>query len=442
MNGDGTRAATADSALRRLLLRAVDVRPEEIRALAWSFTYFFSVLFSYYIVRPMRDEMGVAGGVENLPWMFTGTFLVMLAAVPVFGWVAGRYPRRQFLPYVYGFFMANVLIFYALFESGVEHAWVARAFFIWASVYNLFVVSVFWSVMADTWRSDQARRLFGFIAAGGTAGALAGPALTAVLVLPLGPNRLLLLSALLLSLAVLSIRKLIGERTGAADGPGRETPMGGSILAGFRLALGSPYLLGICVLMLLYTTLSTFLYFQQAEIIGDFIDDPARRTSLFATMDFAVNGLTILIQLFVTGRLVRLIGLAWTLTLIPLLTTVGFLVLGSAPLLAVLVCVQVMRRAGDYAIMRPGREMLFTVLDREGKYKAKNFIDTAVYRGGDAVSGWAYAGLAALGLGLSAIAFVAVPLATLWAWVGYRLGRTRESMAAVQWDASDATERR
>jgi AAA family ATP:ADP antiporter len=296
-------------------------------------------------------------------------------------------------------------------------------------------VSVFWSFMADLYSNPQARRLFGFIAGGGTAGALAGPALTALLAVPLGTNNLLLVSAAFLVVAVLCIHRLIAwhkqlSATQTEQAVGEERAMGGGILAGVRLVARSPYLLGICLLMLLFTTLSTFLYFQQAQIVRDSFVNSAERTAVFAAIDLAVNTLTILLQVFVTARIVRLLGVGGTLALIPLLLTAGFAALGVAPILVVLVVVQVLRRAGEYAITRPAREMLYVVLAREEKYKAKNFIDTVVYRGGDAVSSWAYAGLRALGLGLGAIAFIAVPLALVWAWVAFKIGRRQEALAA------------
>lgn len=424
------------------LKRLVKVEPGEIRALLWSFSYFFSLLCAYYIVRPMRDEMGIAGGVEHLQWLFTGTFLAMLAAVPLFGWVTSRYPRKQFLPLTYLFFIANLLLFFGLFHTGHAEVWVARAFFIWTSVFNLFIVSVFWSFMADLFNDAQAKRLFGFIAAGGTAGALVGPALTATLAIPLGPTNLLLISAAGLGWAMLCIRRLIAWREGTVAKPtvsatdagesraiGKQRGLGGGALEGLRLIVRSPYLLGICLIILLYTTLSTFLYFQQAQIIRDNFNDPATRTTVFATMDFAVNALTLVGQVFLTSRIVRTAGLGWTLALIPLLLAGGFLLLGLTPLLAVLVAVQVGRRAGNYAIMKPAREMLFVVLSREEKYKAKNVIDTVIYRSGDVLSAWAYTGLQALGLGLSAIAFIAVPVACGWAWICYRLGKMQEARA-------------
>lgn len=417
-------------------LRLVNVDVSEAKAVLWAFVYFFSLLCSYYILRPMRDEMGVAGGVENLQWLFTGTFIAMLAAVPLFGWLTSRYPRKHFLPFVYFFFILNLLVFYALFSSGIDHAWLARAFFIWVSVFNLFVVSVFWSFMVDLFNDAQARRLFGFIAAGGTAGAIAGPALTAGLVHVLGTRNLILISAGLLLVAIYCIRQLVAwhaAQTGHSDTPGRdvtEQPLGGSLLAGIRLVARSPYLLGIAALMVLFTMLATFLYFQQAQIIRDAFSDPADRTAVFAGIDFAVNVLSLLIQVFLTARLIRWLGLGWTLALIPLLLSAGFLLLSMAPALVVIVFVQIIRRAGNYAVMRPAREMLYTVLGREEKYKAKNFIDTVVYRTGDAASAWVYTGLRGLGIGLAGIAMIAVPVALVWALLAWRLGKQQQETAA------------
>jgi AAA family ATP:ADP antiporter len=411
------------------LQRLIDVRPGEGTAVFWAFCYFFSLLSSYYILRPIRDEMGVTAGIDQMHWLFTGTFAAMLLVVPAFGWITSRYPRRRFLPYVYGFFIANILLFYVLFESGLPTEQVAPAFFIWLSVFNLFVVSVFWSFMNDLFGNEQARRLFGFIAAGGTTGAIAGPAATAILVRHLGTSQMLLFSAALLALAMLCIARLVAwQRTVPRPAPEasrdeeQDAALGGGILDAIPLVLRSPYLLGICVLILLYASLSTFLYLQQAQIVRDAFDDSATRTAVFAGMDLAVNTLTLLTQLFGTGRLVRWLGLGRTLALIPLLLGLGFLLLGVFPVLPVLVVVQVLRRAGNYAIMRPAREMLYVVLTREEKYKAKNFIDTVVYRGGDALSSWVYAGMRGLGLSLSTIAWLAVPLSLVWAWVALRLG--------------------
>ncbi|MGD8799583.1 MAG: MFS transporter [Desulfobacterales bacterium] len=432
-----------NSAMLLRIGQLLSIAPGEGRVLFWSFLYFFSLLCSYYIVRPMRDEMAIIGGIEKLQWMFTGTFLVMLAVVPLFGWIVRRFPLRRFLPYIYLFFISNLLLFFILFESNIAHAYIARSFFIWASVYSLFIVSVFWSFMADSFSVEQGKRLFGIIAAGGTAGALTGPALTAILVTALGPTNLLLISAAFLSLSVVCIYRIIAWRNTtttdrldqAADGQARSNAglnhkIGGGIFAGIRRVFQSSYLTGICLLMLLFTTLATFLYFQQAQIIRDSIQDSAARTAVFAGMDFAVNGLTLATQLLLTSRIIKKLGLNWTLALIPVLLGFGFMLLGFMPALSVLIVVQILRRAGNYAVMRPAREMLYIVLDKEEKYKAKNFIDTVVYRGGDAVSAWVYAGMNALGLSLAGIAFTAVPLAGIWAWISFKLGKRQMQMAA------------
>jgi AAA family ATP:ADP antiporter len=433
--------ASGHSRMSKMCLRLsqlVDVEPREVGALFWSFAYFFALLCSYYIVRPMRDEMGIAGGVDKLQWMFTGTFLSMLAVVPLFGWLAKRFSVRRFLPVVYYFFIADLLLFYLLFESNITQAYVARSFFIWASVYNLFIVSVFWSFMVDIFTNDQAKRLFGVIAAGGTAGALTGPALTAVLVIRLGPTNMLLISAAFLSAALWCIHRIIAWKKSAAGGDstqetGRDRPedqvIGGSIWGGIRQVFRSSYLAGICVLMTLFTTLATFLYFQQAQIVRDTFGNPSDRTAIFAAMDFSVNALTIVTQLFFTSRIVGKLGLGWTLALVPILLVFGFLLLGLVPALSILIVVQVLRRAGNYAVMRPAREMLYVVVSKEEKYKAKNFIDTVVYRGGDAISAWVYAGFKAVGLSSAGIALAAVPLAAVWAWTSFSLGKRQMKMA-------------
>jgi len=379
--------------------------------------------------------MGIAGGIENLPWLFTGTFLVMLIAVPFFGWVASKYSREKFIPYIYGFFILIIVTFFLLFSSGLEHTHIARAFYIWASVYNLFIISVFWSFMADIFSNSQAKRLYGFIAAGGTIGAISGPVITIFMVQFTSPTNLLVLSACLLMGAIICVKKLNHWQLSLKknkDKPAEHSkinlPMGGNPFAGIKLVATSPYLMGICLFMLLYTTLSTFLYLQQAEIIKTNISNPAERTAIFAGMDFAVNTLTILIQVFFTGRIINFFGLGKTLIVVPIALAIGLFILGLSPILPVLIVVQVLRRAGNYAIMKPAREILYVSLGKEEKYKAKNFIDTTIYRGGDAVSAWFFGGLRAVGLGLAGIAFIGVPIALIWAWVSFRLGNENEKI--------------
>jgi AAA family ATP:ADP antiporter len=417
----------------------VDVRDHEIRALLWSFGYFFCLLCSYTILRPLRDEMGIAGGVGNLPWLFTATFVAMLFAVPLFGAMVARFPRRRFVPLTYRLFIACIIVFFVVLSMADDRVHVGRVFFVWVSLFNLFIVSVFWSFMADIFRNAQGRRLFGFIAAGGSAGALLGPAITIGLAVPLGPVNLLLVSALFLEAAVRCIHRLLHAPEASGNGPPVAAPgtppdeaaIGGGLLAGITQVARSPYLLGICLYLVLYTTTSTFLYFQQADIIAGGFDDPAERTRIFAVIDFSVALITILAQCFVTGRAIRWAGVGAALAVLPVLTMAGFATLAAAPALGVLIAFQALRRATNFAISRPAREILYTVVSREQKYKSKNFIDTAVYRGGDAASGWAFAGLKGLGLDLAAIAAVAVPLAALWMAVALLLGRRQEQLVAA-----------
>ncbi len=416
------------------------VQPAERRAVGWSFGYFFSLLCGYYILRPVRDEMGILGGVDQLQWLFTGTLIAMLCAVPIYGWLVGRYQRRTFLPAVYLFFAANLLIFYLLLKSTTDPAWVARAFFIWTSVYNLFAVSVFWSVMADLFRPEQGRRLFGLIAAGGSAGAIAGPLLTATLATRVGTANLLLISIAFLGLTLLCVQQLgKGIRQSNAPNPPAEPRIGGSPLAGLSAVARSAYLLQICGYVLLLTTLATFLYFMQAQIIADAFESSAQRTAVFARVDLAVNMLTVSVQIFFTGRLMNRFGVQPALVFLPLLCVVGFSLLGVMPGLAVLLGFQILRRAGNYALTRPAREVLFTVVPREEKYKAKSFIDTVIYRAGDAVSAWVFAGLKAGGLSLAGTALVALPLCLIWWLLGAWLGRDINRRASAVQEAPHET---
>ena len=410
----------------RLLL----IRREEWPPLLWSFFYFFFLLCSYYVLRPVREEMGIQAGVGNLRWLFTAVFVVMLLLTPIFGLLFSRFSRRQVLPFVYLFFAVNLALFWLLFESHLYLRQATIAFFIWVSVFNLFAVSVFWSFMADLWNTDEARRLYGFIAAGGTAGAIVGPALTALFSNRIGPVNLLLISMGCLLVCVACIGQLRGwaERQRDAGAPTSPSERPG-ILAGVRLAMSSPYLLSICAYVILYSTTSTFLYIQQAEIIDKSIHSSAERTALFAQMDLAVNVLTLVIQVLVLQPLLARLGLLVALTVLPLLTLVGFLGLGLHPVLPMLIAVAVLRRVGEFAIAKPSRETLFNVLGPVEKYQAKNFMDTVVYRGGDTASSWLLSGLKSLGFGIVGVSLLAVPLAALWAVVGASLGRAHGRMA-------------
>ena len=432
-------SAPADSSpshglLFRLLRRIVEVQPEEVRALGWSWLYFFSVLSAYYLIRPIRDEMGVAGGVNNLPWLFTGTLIGMMLANPPFAALVARLPRVRFVAITYRFFIANLLLFFLLLQitSGAQSIWVGRVFYIWSAVFNLFVVSVFWALLVDIFTRAQGKRLFGFISAGGTLGGIAGSALTVSLVKHIGPIYLLLISVTLLEVAVFSVRRLsrLSDALRVKRGlPEQDQVIGGGVLAGITHVVKSPYLLNVGLYMLLFTILSTFLYFQQAEIVDRTFTDRAVRTAFFGRIDLLVNLLTLGVQIFVTGRTLKALGVALTLTIVPALSVAGFFTLGLLPTVAVIVGFQVFRRAGNFAIARPAREILFTVLPREDRYKAKSFMDTFVYRAGDQIGAWSYALMGVFSLGVAGTALVAVPISMAWLLNGWWLGQKQEKLA-------------
>jgi AAA family ATP:ADP antiporter len=414
----------------RLLRRLVEVRPGEAGALLAGFAYFFCLLCGYYLLRPLRDALGLVGGPGQLQWLFTATFIVMLLLVPVFGLLAQRWPPRRFVAVIYRFFALNILGFGALFASGVQELAVARVFFVWISVYNLFVVSIFWSVLAEHFSSEQGRRLFGFIAAGGTAGALAGPALAALLS-GMGVAWLAVLAALLLELALLCCRGLQRMAPGRGQATLRRQPLGGQVLAGAKLVWREPYLRGIVAYLLLHSFASTFLYFEQGRIVAASLADTAARTKLFATADLAVSCLSLLLQVAVTGRLLRRLGVVAGLLLLPAAGMAAFAAIAMWPTLAVLVAAQSLRRAVDYALSRPAREVLFTVLSREAKYKAKSVIETVVYRGGDALSGWLAALAASAGIGFGGVALLWLAPSAGWAALSAWLARRQERLAAA-----------
>lgn len=403
--------ASAGAARARLLL------PGEPARVALASSAFFLILCAYYILRPVRDAMAVQYGADRLQWLFTATFAFTLLVVPVFGWVVRRVPRARLLPLVYGFLVLNLLGFQAAFSSGAG-MFAAASFFIWLSVFNLFVVSLFWSVLGDCFSTEESHRLYGYVAAGGTAGALAGPTLTAALAPHASSAHLLTLSAALLAAAVICVaalrrRKLV-ERQAAGQA------LGGSVMAGIELALKQPRLRGIALLVLCYTTVSTVLYIELVDHAGRTFSGAGERTRFFAGVDLAVNSLALALQMLGTRRIVQRFGLRVALPGAPALVFGGLCLLlafrGALPIAAV----QVAHRAGEYALGKPGREMIYTTVDAESRYKAKNFIDTGIYRAGDAASAWVIA--AVRSAGLDAVALVALPAALLWLATGYRLG--------------------
>jgi AAA family ATP:ADP antiporter len=414
-----------------------------MHALAWSWLYIFCVLSAYYILRPIRDDMGVAGGVENLPWLFTGTLLGMIVVNPLFAALVAKLPRAHFIAISYRFFIVNLLIFILCFNvaTGEQHIWVGRIFFIWTSIFNLFVVSVFWALMVDVFDSEQGKRLFGFIAAGATLGGIAGSSITASLAKDVPATYLLAGSAVLLEAAVFSVRRLSGLSDALRERPRAEsekTPIGGGVFAGLTHAFKSPYLINLSVYMLLFSVTSTLLYFQQLEIARQSFADRGARTAFFARIDLWVNVLTLIAQLLLTARILRAIGLALTLAILPVLSILGFGALAMAPTIAVVVIYQVLRRAGNFAFARPAREILFTVVPREDKYKAKSFIDTVIYRTGDQVGAWSFAALGFLGLALTGISMAAVPISIVWLMNALWLGRKQERLARAETETSVA----
>ena len=416
--------------LRDVLPSVTDAEPDEAVPVGWAFLYFFCLLCGYYILRPVRDEMAVQGGVQHLPWMMTTTFVTLLLVTPLFGWLSSRVPRYRLLLTVYAFFGLNLVLFFVAMTSDLSPQWAAHTFFVWLSVFNLFVVSVFWSVMADLFTPTQGARLFGVIAAGGSIGAMVGPLLTTGLTYLIPIPGLLLISAGFLVACGFCIHRL--DRWAIAR-PSRlisrqGEPIGGSIWAGVRLALSSPYFLGICLYLFFLTTTATFLYLEQMRLVSEQIPSPQGRTRLFALIDLVVNVLTFLMQITVTSRVISRFGLVSALVVLPVASAIGFSVIAVMPFLVVFILFTVARRVGEYALAKPAREVLFTVVSREEKYKAKNFIDTAVSRGGDATTGWIVSGVKMLGVTAGQMAWVLVPLSLLWGWVGWFLARQEEKL--------------
>ncbi|HTJ99094.1 MAG TPA: MFS transporter [Bordetella sp.] len=486
------------AAPRGRLRQALNIHAGEGVAAVCGFAFFFFLFTGYFMLRPIRETLGIAAGVDKLQWLFTATFVVMLAAVPCFGWLARRVPRTNFVSWIYAFFAMTLVVFAAWLHQQPDNLWAARAFYVWLSVFNLFVVSVAWSLMADVFHTVQAKRLFAFISAGASTGGLTGPVLGGALAGILGAPGLILLSAVFLGLTLpmkswlmrwresagagavetstatgtagaeavetpktagtvsaeaVETPKAAGtvsadavETTKTAGTVGSETaamrgaakpapfdpasparPIGGGILAGATRTFTSPLLLGIAAFVILLATASTFLYMEQARLVADAFASSAQRIRVFSALDFAVQVLSLLTQLFLTGRLAQRLGVTFLLTAVPLAICVGFLVLAAAPVFAVLAVVMVLRRVGEYALVRPGREMVFTTVDAEAKYKAKNFIDTVVYRAGDAASAWVKTGVDALGHGAALVALVGALCAAIWAACGYLLGRRTDS---------------
>jgi AAA family ATP:ADP antiporter len=409
--------------------KIVDVRPNELGAMWLAFAFNFVILAGYYILRPIREEIGATSGVETLPWMYTATLIGMLIANALFAAIASRTSRRKFLPIAYRFAIANLFIFFILLRF-VPSNWqwlLARSFFVWVSVFNLFATTLFWAFMTDLFTAEQGKRLFGFIAIGGSLGAILGPLVPTFLVNRFSTGVFCLMSAALFEIAAQCVRFFPTEFREQHQAVA-EKPLGGNIWDSVTHVCRSPYLFALALFIFIYTLTNTWANFQQVELTKA-LTTKAARTEYFGKLDFSVNTLTVLIQLCLTNRLLKWTGVGFTLVLMPAISGIGFVSIGYAPILAVLAVFQVVRRATGFALLRPAREVLFTVLRREDKYKAKSFIDTFGYRAGDQVGAWSYKGLHELGLNISATSFIAVPLVAGWCALSLWLGKKQQTMA-------------
>jgi AAA family ATP:ADP antiporter len=427
------RERQENSLLKSLVSKIVDIRNvDELKGLYIATAYGFFIMFSYYILRAVRDEISSADR-GNLQILWSAVFVVMLLAVPAYSWLASKFSRGVFVPLANRFFIGCLLLFWVclIFLPVEARPWIDRAFYVWTSVFALFVVTVFWGFMSDCFDNNQGKRLFSFIAVGSSFGGMAGSAVTAVLAESVPVFSLLLLACIPLEIAsrcASALHRLF--RTGQVHIEGEaERVISGNALSGMKAVFASRYLMGIALFIALMTFVSTMLYFQQASLVADAFANRGERTAFYAKVDFVVSTLTIIFQLYLTARIIKWLGVGLTLAAVPAAMALSFVALGMYPTLAVLVVVQVIYRAGRYGLTKPAREILWTVLGREAKYKSKPFLDAAVYRGGDLLSGWIYTGLAALGLSIGAIALTAAPVAAIWAILAVKLGSKQENLA-------------
>ena len=415
-----------------------NVQGHEVKAVAGSFLFVVLLMSAYYILRPVRDAMASDWSDAEVSWLWTLNFFISTAIVALYGALVARFPLRFLVPATYGIFALTFLFFFALASLSSDRTLVDKSFYVWVSVFSLFHISVFWSFMSELFSKEQAGRLFGIIAAGASVGGLIGPSIPSFFSAYLGTDNLLLLASAMLVLPIplifylqaLKISDLGNEALAVKNTPAR---IGGNPFAGFTLFISNPYLLAIGLFILLYTGISSFVYFELKNLLAEL--SRAERTVIWAQMDLAVNVLSIAVGLFATGRLVGRFGLATTIALIPVMICAGLIIVAISPFLGAVIALQVIRRAGNYAVTRPAREMLFTRVDRETRFKAKPVIDIVAYRGGDMLMAWAFTGLTqGLGLGLAAVAAVGAGIAALWAMVGIYLGRWFEQGETQQRD--------
>lgn len=422
-----------------------NVRRHEIIPVSLAVLFFFSVLTSLMLLRPAREALGLQGGIDWLRWLFMGTALITLLVNPVFGWLVSRFRRLQFISATYLFFAVTLIGFYLVMTLAPEVIGVTtgQVFYVWFSVFNLFVTMLFWALMADRFSLAQSKRFFGLIAVGGTCGAIFGPWLSSQLAQPLGTPALLLISVLFLMLALICAVLIVWlqpapdpENPAAMDAEtvtvDDQVLIGGSPWEGIKAVLQSRYLLGIAAYVVILAIMATFIYFTRLQMVAALDDDLDWRTSMFARIDLITQIATLVLQALVAGHLMKRVGVSITLALLPITAMLGFVGLALVGSLAALILFEATFRAVQRALMRPARETLYTVTSREEKYKAKAFIDTFIYRAGDVLGAQVEGALSRLAMGLAAVASVAVPLALVWAMLGLWLGRCQRQLAAQQ----------
>ncbi|MDG1996261.1 MAG: MFS transporter [Emcibacteraceae bacterium] len=406
-------------------------------AFVWSFLYFFSILTAYFILRPIRDAMGIASGVGFLPWLFTATFFVMLAVMPIYGMIVSRFPRCKFIPYVYIFFIMNLVVFWYFFTNEISMDIVAQIFFVWLSVFNVFVVSIFWSFMVDIYKAGDSKVLFGMIASGGTIGGIVGPSIVTFLTDSVGTGSLLLISAVVLMFSVICVLKLISLRSddlkSSEEAEEEEKVIGGGMLDGLLEIFKSRYLMGVAAMVFILSLTATFAYFQQGAMIWEAYPDTDERVQVFGMIDLYVSVGALFFQVLIAGPVLSNYGVKAGIIVLPIITVLGFALLAISPTIGVFIIFQTIRRASEYGMFVPSRENLFSVVSREQKYKSKSFIDTVVFRGGDVVNGWFYNMLSSgMGLTISKIAMIGVPIAAIWGIMGWKLGKMHEEKSGIE----------
>lgn len=435
---------TSASLLQRTLARACDVQPRETHATLASFSLVLVLMSAYYLLRPVRDAMASDWTDAEVSWLWTATFVFSFVAVSLYGGAVTHIRFQRIVPSVYGFFAATFVAVYIGTQTLAERTLLDKAFYVWVSVFSLFHISVFWSFMADTFSKPQAKRLFAFVGAGASIGGIGGAGIATVLVEHIGTDALLLVASGLLIITIplvlwiqqLKVSEMHNEEVQA--GAGDFDYLGGNPLSGFLDLIGSRYLLAIGLFIFLYTSIGSFVYFELKNLLADY--DREARSQIWSMMDLIVNISTVVIALFVTGRMARHLGLSFTLALVPTLIGIGMLWLAAMPMVGVVVALQVGRRIGNYAISRPAREMLFTAVDRETRFKTKPVIDIVVYRGGDMLNAWAFTLLTqGLGLGMAAVAVVGACIAALWAATGIYLGRRFKQLEQASAAQAEAT---